>query len=264
MAGMSLISSGIVSVGTFELSAGIRPDGRYIEVPRTVLVKWRSNLQDVLYQVYVNGRYSGVTFDSEQRQLVVPIPTSQQSPVRIEVFAVEPEYSYCDFSEDLDKSPAGSGRVTIRLLRTQNMPIDGTAQIYFDNGTGTIDYQNPLNALPIRIWPSRQDKAGLGMAAFGLTDFGFDAAAAVGFGRGCFGYGLFGLDAEAIEWTSPVLLSGTYKFGIKISDKAGNLSSAVETEPITVTPAAKSANRLNIYSFNKQTNQLLLEIIDTD
>jgi len=263
MAVMSLISSGINSVRAFELPAGIRTDGRFVEAPRTALVKWRSSLQDMLYQVYVNGRYAGATIDSEQRQLVVPIPTSMKSAVRIEVFAVEPEHAHHDLGNVLDRPWAHSGRVMIRLLRTQDLPIDGAAQIYFDNGTGTIDYDNPLTTAPIRIWPARQDKAGFSMAEFGLSDFGFDGAAAVGFGRGCFGYGLFGLDADTIEWTSQELLSGTYKFGTKITNKSGNQSSAVETGPITVTPAARPAEKLNIYSFDKQMNQLLFEIIDT-
>jgi len=259
---MSLTSNGIDSVRAFDLPAGIRENGQFVETPQAALVKWRSNLHDVFYQVYVNGRYAGVTIDSEQRQLVVPIPTSLQTPVRIEVFAVEPEHAHIDLSSEL-KPPADSGRVLIRLLQSQNLRIDSAVQIYFGNGTGTIDYDNPLTAAPIRIWPARQDKAGFAMAAFGLTDLGFDAAAAVGFARGCFGYGQFGLDADTIEWTSPELPSGTYKFGVKITDKAGNQSSACETGPITVMAAARPAVKLNITSFDKQTNQLLLEIAET-
>jgi len=261
---MSLTSNGIDAVRAFEMPAGIRADGQFVEAPGAALVKWRSSLQDVFYQVYVNGRYTGVTIDSEQRQLVVPIPTSLQSPARIEVFAVEANHAHTDFGHELLRPPTDSGRVSISLLRSQNLPIDATAQIYFDNGTGTIDYGNPLTATPIQIWPARQDKAGFAMAAFGLTDLGFDAAAAVGFGKGCFGHGQFGLDADTIEWTSPQLTSGTYKFGVKIVDKSGNQSSTVETGPITVTPAARPAGKLNIASFDKQTNLLLLEITDTE
>jgi hypothetical protein len=257
---MSLNSDGIDSVRVFDLPTGIRADGQFVKEPRLALVKWRSTRNDKLHQVYVNGRYAGTTLDSRQRQLLVPVPTSLESPVRIEVFAVEAEYADMDFSSELDRPPVDSGSVKITMLRSQNLPIDCAADIYFDNGTGQIDYDNPITDKPIRIWPAWQDKAGFGMSRFGLGDFGWDSTAAVGFGKGSFGHGQFGLDADTIEWTSPTLPSGTYKFGIKVKNAAGRQSTGSETEPITVTPVARPAEGLSVSSFNKQTNQLVLNI----
>lgn len=257
---MSLISNGIDSIRAFALPAGIRADGRYAHVPRVALVQWRSAWSDKFHQVYVNGRYAGTTLDSRQRQVVVPIPTSLGSPVRIEVFGVEAEYAHTDFSSKLVRSHAGSGRVKITLLRSQNLPADATAEIYFDNGTGQIDYNHPLTASPIRIWPAWQDKAGFAMSGFGLDDFGYDSAAAVGFGKGSFGHGQFGLDADTIDWISPPLPQGLYRFGVKVRDKSGTQSSTSETEPITVIPAARPAEGLSISSFDKQMNQLVLAV----
>jgi hypothetical protein len=257
---MSLYSDGIDSVRAFDLPAGIWPDGRYVKGIRVALVKWRSTWSDKLHQVYVNGRYAGATLDFRQRQLIVHIPTSPECPVRIEVFAVEAEHVDTDFSSELTQSPVDSGRVTITLLRSQNLPAGATAQIYFDNGTGQIDYNNPINDTPINIWPAWQDKAGFSMSQFGLDDFGWDSAAAIGCGKGSFGCGQFGLDADTIEWTSPILPVGTYTFGIKTTDPSGRQSTASETEPITVTPAARPAETLSVSSFDKQTNQLVLNI----
>jgi hypothetical protein len=259
---MGLISTGIEKVRAFELPAGIWGDGEFVEALRVALVKWsaKANLSDKFYQVYVNGQYAGVTIDSHQRQMVVPIPTSLESAVRIEVFAVEPEQADTDFSNELVQPPATSGRVRISLLRSQNLPSDATAEIYFDNGTGEIDYSQPLTDSPIRIWPAWQDKASFGMSRFGVCDFGYDSAAAVGFGKGSFGHGQFGLDADTIEWISPPLVAGVYKFGVKVIDQKGNESNASETEPITVIPAAKPAVRVSISSFDKQTNQLVLSV----
>jgi hypothetical protein len=192
--------------------------------------------------------------------MIVPIPFSLESPVRIEVFAVDPEHSHIDFSSELAQAPVDSGRVRITLLRSQNIPADATAQIYFDNSTGQIDYNNPLTDSPIRIWPAWQDKAGFTMSHFGLSDFGYDAAAAIGFGKGTFGHGQFGLDADTIEWISPPLPAGIYKFGVKLTDGSGTQGTASETEPITVTPAAKPAEGLGISSFDKQTNHLVLAV----
>ena len=259
---MALISTGIEKVRAFELPAGIWANGDCVGTPRAALVKWadKTNQGDMFYQVYVNGQYAGSTVDSRQRQMIVPVPSSFESAVCIEVFAVEAEYAHADFSKELAGPPAASGRVRISLLRSQDLPIDATVEIYFDNGTGVIDYSQPLSNRPIRIWPAWQDKAGFGMSRFGAGDFGYDSAAAVGFGKGSFGQGQFGLDSDAIEWTSPPLMAGVYKFGVKIADGAGNRSGASETEPITVIPAARPAEQVSISSFDKQTNELILSI----
>jgi len=257
---MSLISTGIESVRAFELPAGIWADGGYVGAPRIALVKWRSSHSDMFYQIYLNGRFAGATVDSQQRQEIIQIPTSLESPVRIEVFAVEAKDAHIDFSNELDTPPANNGRVRITLLRGQNLPIGAKAQIYFDNGTGQVDYEKQINHSPIKIWPAWQDKAGFGMSRFGISDFGYNSAAAVGFGKGNFGNGQFGLDADTFEWTSSPMPAGVYKFGVKITDELGNESTSSETEPVTVTPAAKPAEKLSIDSFDKQTNQLVLNI----
>jgi len=259
---MKLISSGIERIRAFELPAGIWANGECVGTPRTALVKWadKTNQSNMFYQVYVNGQYAGTTFDSRQRQMIVPEPSSLETAVRIEVFAVEAEQAHTDFGKELAEQPAMSGRVRISLLQSQNLPSDATAEIYFDNGTGVIDYSQPLSNRPIRIWPAWQDKAGFGMSRFGAGDFGYDSAGAVGFGKGSFGQGQFGFDADAIEWTSPPLMAGVYKFGVKITDGAGNQSSASETGPITVIPAARPAEQVSISSFDKQTNELVLNI----
>jgi hypothetical protein len=257
---MALISNGINSIRAYELPCGIRADGEFIGTPRRALVKWKSGLSDKFYQIYVNGRLAGVTLDSQQRQMIVPIPTSFESAVIIEVFAVNAEQADIDFCSELVRPVVDSGRVKISLLRSQNLPVVANAEIYFDNGTGEIDYDKPLSDSPIKIWPAWQDKAGFAMGRFGISDFGYESAAAVGLGKGSFGHGQFGLDADTIEWISPPLQAGVYKFGIKLIDKTGNQSSVSETGPITVTPAAKPADKLSIASFDKQTNQLVLEL----
>lgn len=260
---MSLISNGIESVRVFGLPSGVWSDGKYPEALRVALVKWRSAWSDKFHQVYVNGRYAGTTLDSQQRQMVVPVPTSLESPVRIEVYAIEAENAGIDFSSELFQSTIDEGRVRFTLLRSQNLPMGATANVYYDDGTGEIDYSHPLNNSPIRIWPTWQDKAGFAMSGFGLGDFGCDATAAIGFGKGCFGHGQFGLDADTIEWTSPPLPTGAYRFGIKVKDELGHQSTPSETGLIIVTPAPKPAKKMRVASFDKQTNQLILEIENT-
>lgn len=257
---MTLIDSGIDSVEVFELPCGIWADGACVGSPRTALVKWRSAWNDKYYQVYVNSQYAGGTVDGQQRQMIVQIPTSFESPVRIEVFVVEPEHLAIDFSSEVKSSFGQSGRVRIDILRGQSLPIGASARIYFDNGTGEIDYGEMLNDLPIRIWPTCQDKAGFGMSTFGASDFGFDSSATVGFGRGSFAHGQFGLDADTVEWTSPALCAGNYKFAVKVVDEVGNESNGIETGQLTVIPAPRPAEQISISSFDKQTKELVLAI----
>jgi len=257
---MSLISDGIGNMRAFVLAGGVWADGDSYGMPRVALMKWRSSWSGKLYQVYVNGRYAGVTVETDQRQMVVSIPNSFETAVRIEVFAVNAEDAHVDFSSELGSSMGESGRVRISLLRGQKLPVGGTVKIYSDNGEGEIDYDNAISEGSIRVWSAWQDKGGFGMSRFGSSDFGYDGAAAVGFGRGGFGGGLFGFDAEVFEWLSPLLSSGVYRFGIRVSDEAGNESTDSETGQIVVMPAARPAEKLSVSSFDKQMNELVLRI----
>ena len=257
---MGPISNGIDNVRSFELPAGIRRDGECACEPRAAFVRWRSAWADKLYQVYVNGRYAGTTVDSEQREMVVSVPTAVEACARIEVFAVDAEQGHIDFSEEVGLSCGQSGRVRLTLLRGQELPPGSVVYIYFDNGTGEIDYGEPIDDWPIGVWPVWQDKAGFGMSRFGASDVGYDSSAAVGFGEGSFGAGLFGLDADTMEWFSEPLEAGVYKFGVSVIDGDGNESGSSETGAITVTPAARPAGRVSGASFDKQTNQLILSV----
>ncbi|MHC4060131.1 MAG: hypothetical protein ACYSR6_00775, partial [Planctomycetota bacterium] len=183
---MALISSGIDRVRAFELPAGVWLSGKGVGAPRAALITWCSSLVEKHYQVYVNGQYAGATIDSLQRQMLVRVLASFETPVRIEVFGVDADEADTDFSDEMELSLGLGGRVRITLLRGQGLPIDSTVNIYFDNGTGQIDYGNPVTELPIRVWPNWQDKAGFGMSEFGVSDFGYDSAAAVGYGVGSF------------------------------------------------------------------------------
>ncbi len=258
---MAFTRLGIENVRALVLPDGVAADGRCAAFSRTALVVWHSSCTGMCHQVYLDGRWAGVTLDAEQRQLVVHFPSSFLSAVRVEVIAGEPQDAHVDFSPAGER-PVGNGRVRLVLLRCQALPFAATANIYFDHGTGQVDYHEPLNPVPIVIWPCRQDKAGFGLAQFGAGDFGYDSAAAVGFGPGSFGQGQFGLDADTIEWISPVLPLGRYRFGVRITDAAGREGPPCEMEPIPVVPAARPAAGLDLVSFDPQTNRLTLRVRD--
>jgi len=259
---MSFLREGIENVLALALPDGIAADGRHAAISRAALVTWQSALEGMLYQIYVNGMLAGTTIDAGQRRLIVRTPGSFESAVRIEVVAVCPRDAARDYAGEMDGSDVDSGRVKLTLLRIQSLPIGGALNIYFDNGTGVIDYAEPLNVSPVPVWPCRQDKAGFGMAQFGAGDFGYESASAVGFGKGSFGHGGFGLDADVTKWVSPALPLGTYRFGVTVVDPSGEESSAGESQPVAVIPAAQPAVGLGILEFNEYTNQLTLCLSD--
>ncbi len=255
---MSFVHDAIDDVRVSALPDGVQADGRYAAVSMAALVTWRSSHAGMLHQVYLNGRFAGATLDAEQRRLVVQAPVSFHSAVRATVVAVAPADAHVDFANDLEQAVACSGRVRLTLLRDQTLPFGATANIYHDSGTGQIDYIQPVNSAPIPVWPCMQDKAGFGMAQFATDDFGYDSAASVGFGKGAFGHGQFGVDADLIEWISPAMPVGKYRFGVTITDASGNESSAGETAQITVVPAARPAVALDVATYDQQTNELAL------
>ncbi|MHC4157315.1 MAG: hypothetical protein ACYST6_20720, partial [Planctomycetota bacterium] len=94
---MALISNGIDRVRAFELPVGVWSSGKSVGAPRAALITWCSSWVEKHYQVYVNGQYAGVTVDSLQRQMLVRVPASFETPVRIEVFGVEADEVDTDF-----------------------------------------------------------------------------------------------------------------------------------------------------------------------
>lgn len=256
---MGLISSGIDRVRAFALPAGIRADGRVVTEPQTVLVRWRSEWTDKLYQIYVDGEYAGVTADVEEREIIVHIRCSLQSAVQIEVFAIEPQQAASDLSGELVAVNGYSGRVKVSWPRLANLPAGSTAEIFSNKGSGSIDYDEAVTSRPERIWPAWQDKGGFGLSRFGRSDFGFDGSAAVGFGKGVYGIGEFGFGADVISWRSGELQAGAHKFAVKVTDGFGNEDEGQnETEPITVIAEPKPAEEVSVASFNKETNELML------
>lgn len=258
---MRLHRDGIDNVRAVPLPEAVAADGCGIAVAGAALVTWHSSHNGMLHQVYLNGRLAGATLDVGQRQLVVQPPSSYSSAVRVEVVAVEPQDAHLDLAHELEPLAAAE-RVRLVLLRNQTLPLGASLNVYFDNGGGTIDYTEPLNVSLIPVWPCAQDKAGFAMARFGEGDFGYDSSACVGFGKGSFAQGPFGMDADTIEWISPPLPLGRYRFGVKVLDACGNESPAGETSAIAVVPAAKPAASLGIADFNPQTNQLTLRVSD--
>ena len=189
---MTLVSSGIDKVRAFALAAGIGADGAVVNEPVNILVKWHSQHEDKLHQVYINGQLAGLTDDCFQRTIIATVRSVMSSSAKIEIYAVGLDEGDVDFSGQLENT-VQFGRVSLGWSRRQGLPLDGTAQVFSDGGSGVVDYDKGLAGCGLRLWPAWQDKGGFGLGRFGASDFGYDGSAAVGFGRGSFGEVGFGL-----------------------------------------------------------------------
>ncbi len=239
------LSEGISSVQAFALPMGIGQDGQVNQSSGFAVVKWKSAYADKLCQVYVNGKFAGITANPLQRAMIVPLPFSPARANRIEVFA-------CDVSDSIQERSAANGRVMIGFPKTDNLPVNGMADFYLGD--------EKLNKESLQLRGEYSDNGGFGLSSFGKSDFGYDGSAAIGFGKGSFGFGWFGYDAELFKWQSRQLQTGNYKFKVKITDDKGN-ESITETEIIPVAAAARPAAGLKVQSFDRQSGKVILEIL---
>ncbi len=253
---MTFTNEQIENVIACELPAGVTDSGQGDNLHSSLLIKFSSGRTDRLHQVYLNGRYAGTTVEPDQRQMIVPMPPARAF-VTVTVCAVNFADAFTDFSNLIP--PTRSGRVRIQILRSQSIPLGSFLNLYFDNASGDIDYNNPLNPEPIPVWPDRCLKTGFGLGKFAKDDFGYDGDAAIGFGKGLFAQGPFGFDADAVSWTSPPLLTGQYRFAVGVRDINAAITYSDERS-IYVNSPAVPAKKLSVHSYDPQTKQITFTI----
>ena len=159
---------------------------------------------------------------------------------RIDIGTVSSSDSQTNFQAEL--SPAPVRRATLSWLggTFQSSDIAGF-HVYGEPTPGAgIDYTTVLDVVPAYV-------AGI------ITD---------GFGYGGFGQGGFGQSAGSYTWTSPPLSAGTWNWGIKSFDFAGN-EGAAQTAAVTICapplPPAPFASPTGLqYSYTSSTSQVTL------
>ncbi|HAL45744.1 MAG: hypothetical protein A2Y12_10820 [Planctomycetes bacterium GWF2_42_9] len=239
-------SERISRVRVLPVPVGISGNGIANQLTGFAVVKWYSDYGNLPHQVYVDGKFAGVTTESLQRQMIVPVALLEGYANRIEVFAVDNAEANTNFSESISV-----GQIQSRLKIEFPKTVDGSVDFYVGE-----DKQNKESIELNKSW----EKCGFGLGSFGTSDLGFDRNATVGFGKGNFALGWFGFDCELFSWTSGQLTSGNYKFKVVITDENGN-GKQTETENITIIEQAKPADKITIQSFDKQTNKLILNFI---
>lgn len=254
---MTYSTDNIDHVSAIAFPAGQLRDGTMVPLPGLILLKWHSSATDRLFQAYVNGRLAGATVVPEQRMLLVQYDHTHTAA--IEIIAVTPNNRDKDYGPKLCGFKETDGcHVVLSWPRRGCLPLGSTAQVYWNGGSGDIDYGKPLATQA--IWPDIAEKWGWGLDAFGNGDFGYSGNGAPGWGRGSFGEGEFGFDADMLSFRSEPLGLGKYAFVVRLFDGAGNIDEGgVAPVEIGVDPLPVAPN-VTIENYDDTHDKLVLDI----
>jgi len=203
-----------------------------------LLITWAdgSGTASSVYQVYVDGLR---VWTGKGRRTFVAYPSSV---VRIEVGRVGQGEESVDYSGSLPAIDGGGRRV--KLTWSGGTYLDDTGlddvagfRVYMGaTAGGAVSYSAHVAEIPAYTSAEPTD----------------------GFGLGGFGDGGFGRSDSAYEWISEPLTPGTWNFGVKAYDVAGNEGSAsTSSQAVAGPPRAPAANastgvRLT-YTYNSGT-----------
>ncbi len=239
---MSYSTEGITHVRVRPLALDVGPEGAAV-APGAIEATWNSTQEGRWHQVYVNGQLAGVTAKPEDRRLAVSAPVGPNGPTEmllVEVVAVESADRWTDFGSLLSGFGEDAG-ARVRLTWQAGEYLDPNLEsfdVFSDDRTGTVDYNTPLNELPIPAKPG------------GLVPWGY----------GCGGYGVggYGQAAARYEWTTELLEHGTWRLAVVAVDAARNrLANAAEVQ-ITVAPLPPPPDDFRVTAYDAQTRTATL------
>lgn len=188
------------------------------------------------FQVYVGRRLLWSRPGTSAR---IPTPANKG---RVDIGAIDgPDDSQVDYSASLPLAPRD--RVTLSWQGGSHLGADLAGyRIYASPSPGAaVDYDAPIADVP--AYPDGRPDDGFGDSPFGL--------------------GGFGASLLSHEWTSrPYRASGSYRFGIRPYDLAGNDGPSQEVTVYLLVPPNPPARypdsaRLK-YSYNNNTGQVTL------
>ncbi|MEA3368480.1 MAG: hypothetical protein U9R68_10250 [Planctomycetota bacterium] len=234
---MSCTTDGITHVRVRPLALDLAPDGT-VAGPGAVEVTWHSTHEDRWHQVYVNGRLAGVSTLPADRRLAVTVPagrSGRHEMLLVEVAAVEAPDRWTDFADTLTGFGPGAG-AEVRLTWQAGLYLDPNLEVFDvfgDGATGTVDYDSPLNELPVPARPG------------GRTPWGY--------GTGGYGIGAYGQAAAEYAWTTDLVVPGTHRFAVVAADAAGNrLATAAEVQ-IAVCPLPRPPEDFRVTLYDPNT-----------
>ena len=255
---MSFTTEQIESVRAESFPMGRLRGGKVLATPGLVLVRWRSGLSDRLFQVYVNGCFAGVTSEVDERVMLVHVEPGGLAA--IEVVAVGAGDRWVDHCLELTGfSDRDSSHVELRVPRRGGLPLKSVMRVYWDFGSGVIDFSEALGERV--VWLEEAEKWGWGLDGFGVGDFGYSGTGAVGLGKGSFGEGEFGFDADVLRYRSGGLDPGKYRFDVRLVDGVGNMDAGGSGEVEVFVDPILVSGELEIESYDEISNGLVLKIV---
>jgi len=149
-------------------------------------------------------------------------------------------------------------RVRLQWPTDPAVELGGSFNAYHDEADGAINYTSSINNLPIEAWPEGRGALGFGRGRFGRGPFG-RGDGGFGFGRGWFGRGPFGHGAKMLQFITPELIDGDYKFAVCGVDKAGNVETpATIEEELTLAEEPEPPTNLTVTGYVKGTDTLTI------
>lgn len=235
------------------------PPMRWPGVKAGLVFRWTDSYTDKLYQLYINGTLTAETQAvGALKQLTAKVPKQ----FYWEIMAIDPEDAGTDYSDYLTETDDTGARVEFSWDRDPSKLEAGSyVDIFWDAGTGEIDYDTPINESHIYNFPTGAVNSGFGLGEFGAI-MGYSGAG-VGFGAGVFGGDEDGFEFDQVVWTTRPLPAGTYQFDVVLYDAAGNSDGTgnnVQTVVVNCAPPAPKS--IVVKSYDSDTDGLVLTVTE--
>jgi len=153
--------------------------------------------------------------------------------------------------------------VTIRIGVPVGYTPGDVARLCGDGGSGTVDYDNPLPGHAMPLFPDGTGVYGCGYAPCGAAPCGGHWLVGTwpGCGRAPCGVDPCGTGGPILTAHTRVTACGTYKFGFRIEDQAGNANAGSPGEvAVAVHTAPLRPTRLTKNSYDPLTETLTLAV----
>ncbi len=153
-----------------------------------------------------------------------------------------------------------SAEITILFICPAGYSPGDYARLHGNGGSGSIDWNSPLDNRDYELFPNGEGIYGWGLAPWGRFRWGRAHAMGMsGFGRLPWGRFPWGHGSGVIEARHTVDLCGDYKFALTCYSRAGNIHEGAPQEiDISIHIAPPTPTELIKNSYDKETEVLIL------
>lgn len=181
----------------------------------------------MFHQLYLNGRLEAWTDLPAQREFLLD---DDRRPARLLIAAVDELSRETDLAALLPADIIPPWVYRPRIVRSCDFRPGDVVEILDDHATGEL---SPVPLAREEAWPAYLPRWGFGQDYFAVGGFGYDGSAALGMGLGAFGLGMFGFDADLLDLQAILEEPGRHRVVVRIRRQSGvsELSSAIVDVP---------------------------------